>query len=294
VDEFPHVGEDELLRAMPILEKGGVPLIVHAELEDDRKPHGDPRAYRTYLDSRPRYWENRAIQLMIRLARQTRCQTHIVHLSSCEALEDIARAQRDGVPITAETCPHYLYFTAEEIAAGATQFKCAPPIREKENRERLWQGVREGLIEFIVSDHSPCVPKLKLLEQGDFTRAWGGIAGLQFTLPVIWTQMRERGFSLNDLARLMASNTARFVGLSSRKGAIAPGRDADLVIWNPDSRFTLEPSQVRHRHSLTPYAGRELYGEIEMTFLRGRPAFDAMSSPGPALGQPLYRTEKAA
>lgn len=302
VDEFPMVEEQDLRRAMPILARAGVPLIVHAELESSHSGAagepatadfgGDSRKYQTYLKSRPQQWEVNAIRMMIGLARETGCRTHIVHLSAADAIDDLSRARAEGVPITAETCPHYLSFTAEEISDGATHFKCAPPIREKANREKLWQALKRGDIEFVVSDHSPCTPGLKLLEAGDFSRAWGGIAGLQFGLSVVWTGMKERGLTIADLTRWMSENTARFLGLSARKGAIAPGMDADLVIFDPDSASVVEASQVLHRHALTPYSGRTLLGRVEKTFLRGQCIFDLalgdLSEPSPS-GERLVR-----
>ncbi|MEK7358257.1 MAG: allantoinase AllB, partial [Bdellovibrionota bacterium] len=204
VDEFPMSKEKDLRAAMPILAKKGVPLLVHAELEGSHPHlHGDPRAYQTFLQSRPRTWEVDAIRMMIRLSRETGCHVHIVHLSAADALDEIKKARAEGVKISAETCPHYLYFAAEEIPPGATQFKCTPPIRERENRERLWQGLREGIIDFVVSDHSPCTPRLKKLEQGNFEEAWGGISGLQFSLSVVWTAMKDRGFGPETLCRWM-------------------------------------------------------------------------------------------
>jgi allantoinase len=271
VAEFKHVGERELREAMPILARAGVPLIVHAELEGPApRDAGDERKYQGYLSSRPRSWENEAIRMMIRLCRETGCRTHIVHLSSSDAVAEIAAARAEGLPFTAETCPHYLTFTSEEIPDGATPFKCAPPIREKENREKLWDAVRAGHIEFIVSDHSPCTPALKLMEHGDFAHAWGGISSLQLGLSIVWTGMRVRGFTLTDLTRLMCDATARFAGLDDRKGQIARGRDADLVIWAPEETFRVEPSMLEHRHKVTPYAGQTLAGVVKMTLLRGK------------------------
>ncbi len=270
VDEFQHVGEADLRLAMPILASLGVPLLVHAELESPVDSHeNDPRRYRTFLESRPQSWEVEAIRLVIRLAAETGCRTHIVHLSAADALEDIAAARARGVPITAETCPHYLAFTAEEVPDGATHFKCCPPIRDSGNRERLWKGLARREIEFVVSDHSPCTPDLKLRESGDFAKAWGGIAGLQFGLPVVWTEMRRRGHSLGELSQWMSARTAAFLGLSHSKGTIAPGMDADFVVFDPDAAFDVKEDQVLHRHRLTPYAGRQLQGRVLKTFVRG-------------------------
>jgi len=231
--------------------------------------------YRSFLQSRPRAAENEAVELMIRLSREFDTRVHIVHLSSAEAIPLLREAQAAGVKITAETCPHYLHFAAEEVPAGATEFKCCPPIRERDNREELWEGLRDGTIGLIVSDHSPCPGEMKLRETGDFMKAWGGIASLQLRLPVVWTEARRRGFSLLDLTRWLCVNPARQVGFETRKGSISVGCDADLVIWNPDAQFPVNPSALHHRHKLTPYAGEVLSGVVQQTFLRGRKINDA-------------------
>jgi allantoinase len=290
VDEFPHVDRRVLERAMPVLARLGVPLLVHAELADAEVPaEGDARSYRSYLESRPRRWEDEAIRMMVELCGKHRCHVHIVHLSSSDALEDIARARREGLPFTVETCTNYLSFAAEEIPDGATHFKCAPPIREAENRERLWRGLAEGHIGLVVSDHSPCTPALKRLREGDFAQAWGGIASLQFSLPSVWTGARTRGLGLADVARWMCRAPAELVGLEGVKGVIAPGYDADLVVFDPEATFTVEPSLVLHRHPITPYAGRTLSGRVEMTFLRGERIFTRGDFPREPRGQRLRR-----
>ncbi|SEL34263.1 allantoinase [Stigmatella aurantiaca] len=274
VDEFPHTTREDLERALPVLARCGVPLIVHAELTPDEKPpQGDTRTYRSYLESRPRQWEDDAIRMMVELCRKHRTRVHIVHLSSSDALPDIAAARREGLPFSVETCPHYLTFDAEHIPDGATFLKCAPPIREAENREKLWQGLARGDIDMVVSDHSPCTPALKHLDKGDFSAAWGGIASLQFSLPAVWTGMRERGHGLEALVRWMCRHPARLIGLEGTKGGLTPGADADLLVFDPDATFTPEAAQVRHRHKLTPYAGRALHGVVERTYLRGEPVY---------------------
>lgn len=271
VDEFPCVSEADLRPAMAILATLGVPLLVHAEVPSLAAPEPTPQArdYHDYLMSRPAAWENDAVAMLIRLCRDTGCPVHVVHLSSAGALPLIAQARADGLALSAETCPHYLVFAAEDIADGATHFKCAPPIRERHNRELLWQGLAAEHIEFIVSDHSPCTPALKHLERGDFAAAWGGIASLQFGLSVLWTHAQARGVTLEQLVSWMSGRTARFAGLQERKGGIAPGRDADLVVFDPDATWTITPAMIRHRHKVTPYAGMACRGRVDMTFLRG-------------------------
>ena len=275
VDEFEHVTDEDLREAMPELARLDALLIVHAELPDPIKTSAVSASdYRTFLESRPRAAENEAIELMIRLSREFNTRVHIVHLSSADAIPMLRRAQREGVRITAETCPHYLHFVAEEIPEGATEFKCCPPIREESNREKLWEGLGDGTIGLIVSDHSPCPGEMKLRESGDFMKAWGGIASLQLRLPVIWSEAQHRGFSLLDMTRWLCANPANQVSLDSRKGAIAPGNDADLVIWNPDAQFTVDATALLHRHKISPYDGDQLKGVVQKTFLRGKKIYD--------------------
>ena len=273
VDEFEYVTEEHLREAMPELARLDALLIVHAELPGPIKTNGGSD-YWAFLESRPRVAENDAIELMIRLSREFNTRVHIVHLSSADALPMLREAQREGVKITAETCPHYLHFAAESIPAGATEFKCCPPIREQENREKLWEGLADGTIGLIVSDHSPCPGEMKLRESGDFMKAWGGIASLQLRLPVVWTEAQRRGFSLLDVTRWMCANPAKQVSFDSRKGSIAVGCDADLVIWNPDAQFTVSAASLQHRHKLTPYDGEVLSGVVQKTFLRGEKIYD--------------------
>jgi allantoinase len=292
IDEFPYATEADLRAVMPELARAGLPLLVHAELIDGDAPlppssPSECRSYARYLASRPRTWEHKAIRLMIALCHETGCRVHIVHLSSADALPMIAEARAQGLPLTVETCPHYLTFAAEEIPDGDTRFKCAPPIRERENRERLWQGLRDGLIDTIGSDHSPAPPELKLLHQGDLSRAWGGIASLQLALPAVWTEARTRGFTLADVATWMARNPADLVGLSDRKGMIAPGRAADFVVFEPEATFAVDPAHLHHRHRATPYEGRTLAGRVEATCLLGRVVYRSGEFPGPNRGWPI-------
>lgn len=282
VDEFPNVTEADLREAMPELARLGSVLIVHAEvpeaiddaLKETSELPADPRKYATFLHSRPRAAENEAVRLMIRLCRETGARVHIVHHSSADALPALRSARAEGLPLTIETCPHYLSFAAEDIPDGATEFKCCPPIRERENREELWSALDEGLIEMVVSDHSPCPPGMKCLSTGNYLEAWGGISSLQLRLPIMWTLASERDYSITHLAEWLCRAPARLVGLDQRKGVIAEGYDADLVIWNPQATFRVEPKMLYHRHKLTPYAGQSLSGVVEQTFLRGVRIYD--------------------
>ncbi len=272
VDEFRAVTEGDLRQALPILARLNVPLLVHAEspariAAPTGQSHTVP-AYRTYLASRPPQAEVEAIKMMIRLAEEFAVLTHIVHVAAGEAVDLLAAAQASGAPITAETCPHYLTFAAEDIPDGATEFKCAPPIRESSHRDALWNGLRRGVLGLVASDHSPSPPALKT--PGDFARAWGGISSLELSLAAVWTNAAQRGFTIPDLARWMSGAPAALAGLSDRKGAIAPGRDADFVAWDPDVEFLVDPCTLQQRHKVTPYAGRRLRGIVRKTFLRGR------------------------
>jgi allantoinase len=271
VDEFPPLSPQELEDAMRELKSFGAMIIVHAEDSDaiEQAPEAHGEHYTDFLDSRPRVAENLAIARVISLARRTGVRAHVLHLSSSDALRMIADAKRDGVALSVETCPHYLTFTAEEIADGATQFKCCPPIREAENRDRLWRGLAEGVIDFVVSDHSPCTPELKRFDIGDFGEAWGGIASLQLGLPAIWTQARQRGFALTDVVRWMAERPAAQVGLS-RKGHIAPGFDADFCVFAPEESFVVDVAKLHHRNPVSAYNGRQLDGVVRGAWLRGR------------------------
>lgn len=281
VDEFPNVLETDLREAMPELRRLGSVLIVHAELPGPIETavlsldEGNPRQYQTFLGSRPRAAEDTAVDLMVRLAREFNTRVHIVHHSSANSLSLLAKAKAAGLRITAETCPHYLSFAAEDVPDGATEFKCCPPIRERENREQLWDALRDNTIDMVVSDHSPCPPAMKLPEAGDFMAAWGGISSLQLRLPAVWTEAKRRGFTFLDLSRWLCSAPAKLVSLQQKKGAISVGLDADLVVWNPSAQFKVEGTKLEHRHKLTPYEGLTLQGKVETTYLRGQKIYDA-------------------
>jgi len=280
VGEFSHVLEAELRAGMAEIARLGAPLFVHAELpeplsEGEKDALGlDPRRYETYLRSRPRSAENAAVDLVLRLARETGCRAHIVHLSSSDALTTFRRARETNVPLTVETCPHYLTFASEEIPDGDTAFKCAPPIRETENRELLWSALREGLVDQVVTDHSPSSAEMKCSGSGDFMKAWGGISSLQIGLSAVWTGARARGATITDMASWMSAAPARLAGLTGRKGSIAVGCDADLVFWDPEAEHTIDASTLEHRHKNTPYQGRSLRGVVMRTILRGETIYE--------------------
>jgi allantoinase len=280
IDGFTMVHRSQLEEAMPVVAQTGLPLLTHAELPGpiERAMNSlqgrDWKQYSTYLASRPDTAEVEAIRMMIDLSRRFGCRVHIVHLSSVEALADLKAARAEGLPVTVETCPHYLHFAAEDIAAGATAFKCAPPIRSRENRERLWQALAEGDIDLIATDHSPCLPEMKTRGDGSFLEAWGGIASLQLALPAIWTEAQQRSIPITKVVRWLSGQPAKLAGLDHRKGAIKVGHDADLVVFDPEASSTVDPTRLQHRHPITPYAGETLQGLVETTFVRGERVYD--------------------
>ncbi|MFZ5482135.1 MAG: allantoinase AllB [Myxococcota bacterium] len=273
VDEFPHCEADDLAAGMRALADVGAPLLVHAELPGPlRDPSGPPRSYRTWLDARPPAAEEEAVARVLALVEETRARAHVVHLSAASALGLFVRARERALPLSVETCPHYLHFAAERIADGAVAFKCAPPIRGEANRAALWDALRQGLIDQVVTDHSPASPDVKCADSGDFARAWGGIASLQIGLPAVWSEARTRGVAFDTVVRWMSESPARLVGLWGRKGAIAPGFDADFAAWDPDAPMVVD--RLFHRHPMTPYLGESLYGRVHATWLRGRKVFE--------------------
>jgi allantoinase len=275
IDEFPNVTEDDLRKVMPIIAKYNLPLLVHCELISPlSEGEGTGVRYQDYLNSRPRKWEDDAIALMICLCEEYNCRTHIVHLSSSNSIEQIRNAKQKGLPLTVETGQHYLYYTAEQIRDGQTQFKCAPPIRGKENNEKLWHALQDGIIDFVATDHSPATPALKELQSGDFIKAWGGIASIQFALPVLWTAARKRKCSLNDIVKWLSENPAKLIGKQNSKGKIARGYDADIVVWDERKSFTVTENIIFHKHKITPYISEELFGVVEQTYLSGENVFD--------------------
>ncbi len=281
VKEFAHVDENHLREAMPVLASLGMVLMAHAELPApiaravaELDPVADPRCHATWLRTRPPEAEEQAITLLVVLARDTSARVHIVHVASAGAIPILRRARAEGLSLSAETCPHYLVFNAESIPDGATRFKCAPPIREREHREALWSALRTGDLDMIASDHSPCPPSLKLPAEGDCLRAWGGIASLQLSLAAVWSTAPAHGGTVADVGRWMSERPARLVGLGERKGTIAAGRDADLVVWDPDEEFTVVANDLQHRHKVTPYEGMRLRGVVRETWVRGERVYD--------------------
>jgi allantoinase len=288
-DNFPAVSDADLRVAMPAIAGLGLPLLVHAELPaPDAPDHASrrlidgilkgllprrrSRLYRTYLESHSKDAENRAIDLVIARCREFHTRVHIVHLSSSEALTPLFHARSARLPITAETCPHYLFFAADEILDGATMFTCAPPIRERENREYLWAALTGGLLQMVVSDHSPVSPTAVASASGDFDKARPGISSVQLSLSSTWTEARARGRSLAQVVQWMCRNPAQLAGLR-RKGAIDVGFDADLVVFRPDESWTVTQASLEGG-LVTPYLGRKLYGIVERTYLRGARIFE--------------------
>jgi allantoinase len=301
IDGFAWVDETDLRAALTKLRGTGLPLLAHAEVAGpvgaatqalDRMS-ADWRKYSTYLRSRPDEAEIEAIELLIGLAEEFQTPIHIVHLSSAQALPLLERARERGVPVTVETCAHYLWFDAAEIPDGATQYKCAPPIRDARNREALWNALNEGLIDLVITDHSPCPPEMKRREpKGEIARwdqAWGGIASLGLALPVLWTGMKQRGIALERIGEWMAAAPARLAGMSGRKGAIAVGADADFAVFDPEAKWRVAPSDLRFRHKISPYLGAELRGRVLETWLRGATVFRSGAYLGEARGTEQVR-----
>ncbi|MEH6582961.1 MAG: allantoinase AllB [Halioglobus sp.] len=295
IDDFQRVDESHIRRAIPILAKHDVPYLIHAELDkEDSEPAEIGIRYQSFLESRPKQWENDAIDMMIALCREAKAagsdgKIHIVHLSSAEAIPAIAAAQREGLQISAETCPHYLTLFAEACPDGKTLFKCCPPIREDENRHQLWRGLADGTIQFVVSDHSPCTPQLKHIDTGDIEKAWGGISSLQFGLSLIWTEAQERGYSVAEVVEWMATRPAVFAGLGDRKGKIASGYDADLVVFDDRGEYLITADIIKYRHKITPYEGKTVKGVIERTYVRGHVVYQEGEIIGEPLGKPLLK-----
>ncbi len=291
---FTQIDAAGLEAVLPIIAQTGLPLLVHAELQNpiDAAAQASPepddgswRQYSTYLRSRPDEAELAAIRLLLSLCRRYCFRLHIVHLATAQAVDMLRAAKAEGLPITVETCPHYLHLYAEEIPDGRTEFKCAPPIRSRANRERLWDALASGLIDLVATDHSPCPPAMKGMEEGRFNTAWGGIASLSTALPVMWTEASARNFALRDLCRWMSGAPAALAGLRHRVGAIEPGRDANFVVFDPDAEFFVAPDVLHDRHKVSPYRNERLRGSVRETVLRGRIVFREGAFPGRNTGR---------
>ncbi|XP_013409934.1 allantoinase, mitochondrial [Lingula anatina] len=293
VDEFPHVTTEDLHAAMKQLQGTDSVLLFHAEVETSDIPDslGSPEEYSSFLASRPPSMEYEAIKLVCNMCKTYRVPCHIVHLSAAAALPLIQEARGAGAPLTVETCHHYLNLEAATVPGKATQYKCCPPIRDARNQEILWQALGNGDIDMVVSDHSPCTPELKLLEKGDFLAAWGGIASVQFGLSLFWTGGSKRGFTLQDMVRLMCENTSKLAGLGDRKGKIRAGCDADLVIWDPEAMWKVAVPSIQHKNKITPYLDMALKGKVLKTILRGQVVYsDTEGIAQQPMGQLLLKT----
>jgi allantoinase len=294
VVEFGYLTAEQLEEAMARLGALDALTVVHAEDAELIAAQayvwnrGDPRAYRTFLLSRPEDAEHRAVDQVAGMARRTGARAHVLHLSSAMALEPLRHATDLGVALTAETCPHYLALDADAIPDGATAYKCAPPIRDADNRDLLWAALADGTLSVVASDHSPCPAELKHSDTGNFRSAWGGIASLQLGLAVTWTQARLRGHTPQHLARWMSTAPARLVGLRD-KGALAPGHAADICVWDPDATWMVDGAALEHRHPVTPYDGMRLRGRVTATYLRGRLVYERGTIVGAPHGRLLAR-----
>ncbi|MGI4755485.1 MAG: allantoinase AllB [Janthinobacterium lividum] len=296
---FTSIDLQGLEQALPVIAQTGLPLLVHAELQGpideavaSLPPGDDPawRRYETYLASRPDEAELAAIRLLLDLCRRFRFRLHIVHLATAQAVEMLRSAKAEGLPVTVETCPHYLHLDAENIPNGKTEFKCAPPIRSRANREALWQALQSGVIDLVATDHSPCPPAMKRLGDGRFNLAWGGIASLSTALPVLWTEASARGFSLRDIARWMSGAPAALAGLRQQVGGIEVGRDANFIVFDPDAEFVITDKVLHYRHKVSPYLGERLRGIVRETVLRGHTIFRDGEFPGANIGREYTRS----
>src|SRR5271167_2788652 len=300
IDGFTMVTEPQLRAALPHVARTGMPLLVHAELPapiDSATAllaNADWSLYETYLQSRPEEAELSAIRMLLSLCREFKFRLHIVHLSAISALPDLRAARSEGLPVTIETCPHYLHLAAETIPPGATLFKCAPPIRSRKNCDQLWEALHDGTIDLIATDHSPCPPEMKRLAEGNFQTAWGGIASLSVALPLMYTEASKRGFALTDIARWMAEGPATLAGCEKRKGQLAAGYDADFVVFDPESEFVVSTERLFYRHPVSPYLGEKLRGVVKTTYLRGTPVFSDGEFPGEPIGREFHKLGSAA
>lgn len=280
IPEFKPMDPKDIEKAMPLLARANLPYLFHAEW-DQGESQGLPQgpSYKAFLRSRPKAWENHAIEKIISLAKEHNCKSHIVHLSSAEALPLIEKSKSSGVKISVETCPHYLLLDDNQVEQFQPQnektlFKCCPPIRDSQNREQLWKGLLAGTIDMVVSDHSPCTPELKRFDSQDFGLAWGGISSLQFTLPLLWTEGQKHGATLPQISKWISQNPSQMAGLEKRKGKISIGWDADFAVFDPTVKWTIQHSNTEHKNKGSPYQGRQVQGKVVKTFLRGKMVYD--------------------
>jgi len=270
LDEFPNVSKTDLEAIAPILKTNNIPLLLHCELTDDNVPEvKNSKSYQDYLKSRPQHWETNAIDLAIDIQKKFDIKVHIVHLSASEGIERIKQRQKETNKLTVETCPHYLYFNAETIPDESPIFKCAPPIRTQENNDNLWSFLLDDGFNFLASDHSPAPPDRKQLKSGDFFKAWGGISGLQFTLPILFTEGKRRGLQTEKLIPLLTKKPAEFLGLDYKKGNLVEGFDADITVWDDSQKFQITENSIQHKHNATPYLNETVFGKVIHTFVNG-------------------------
>jgi len=270
IDEFPNVSKADLEAIAPILKTYNIPLLLHCELTDNNVPEvTNPKSYQAYLESRPQHWETNAIDLALDIQKQFDMKVHIVHLSASKGIERIKKRKQETNKLTVETCPQYLYFNAENIPDASPILKCAPPIREKANNNELWNFLLDDGFNFLASDHSPAPPELKQLESGDFFKAWGGISGLQFTLPILFSEGKKRGLQTEKLIPLLTKKPAEFLGIDNIKGDLKVGYDADITIWDDSEEFTISEDSIQHKHKATPYLNESVFGKVIHTFVNG-------------------------
>ncbi|KPJ15053.1 Allantoinase [Papilio machaon] len=294
VDEFPNVEAKDLEKAFAALEGTGSLLAFHAEVQEDNEEiekkifKKDPEEYTTYLESRPPKMELDAISLISSFLNKTNVRVHVVHVSSASVVPLLNKARQQRVAagntawrggVTAETCHHYLSISAEQIPRGRSEYKCAPPIRDLDNKEKLWQYLLDDKLDMVVSDHSPCTPELKCSNN---LEAWGGISSVQFGLSLFWTEASARGLDLTSISKYMCSAPAQLCGIQHRKGALKPGLDADIIFFDPDAQFTVTADIIRHKNKLTPYIGKTLKGVVKKTYLRG----ELIYAEGELVGEP--------
>ncbi|MBX7046265.1 MAG: allantoinase AllB [Ignavibacteria bacterium] len=285
LDEFKFVTEQDLRNILEVMKDFNLPLLVHAEVFTDLQK-GTADNFSDFVKYRPHEMEDEAIKILIKLCRKYGTHIHIVHLSSADSIEQIKNAKNEGLNLTVETCPHYLYFNAEDIPQDDARYKCTPPIRDKANNKKLWEALEDGTIDMIASDHSPCTYDLKAKK---FSEAWGGIASLQVSFNAVWTKARERGIGIEKVSKWMSENTAKLVSLDKYIGTIETGKYADFAIFNPDGSFIVEPDSLHHKNKISAYHHEELYGKMDTVFLGGEKIYDNGKFSNEPKGQKILR-----